>query len=186
MQFTILAFFSFINICLKGEGANTYSHGVALLIFCLRDMFISPPFYLSVALTRLLLNSSHLSLLWQFTSASWYLKVFQLVFPTSCQLQNKVALSGGKGRILSASPFPLKLKHLRDNWTAFRFPYHPAFSSDGAYHEHTVLLMTSICCYGNSGGITDSAQWLYCRRNGQGFRENLIKTESCQFWTVER
>lgn len=55
-QFTILTFFNLINICLKGEGQIHTLMVVAFLIFCLRDMFISPPFYLPVALTRLLLN----------------------------------------------------------------------------------------------------------------------------------
>lgn len=106
---------------------------------------------------------SHLSLLWQFPSTSRYLRLFQLLFSTSCQLQNKVALFGGKGRILSKCLLSL---WSQSTWETIElllgFLYHPAFSSDGSCHEHTVLLMTSICCYGNSGSITDSAQWLYC------------------------
>lgn len=55
-QFTMLTFFNFINICTKGEG-RIHALTVWLLIFCLRDVFVSPPFYLPVALTQLLLNS---------------------------------------------------------------------------------------------------------------------------------
>lgn len=162
MQFTTWTFFNLINICIKGEGQI---HPLAVWRFlfsawetCSFPSFLSPC-CLDTAASELVLISPRCD---SSLALHGTRRLFQLLFSTSCQLQNKAALSGGGWSPFSASPLPLKLQHLRDSWTAFRFPYHPAFSSDGSCHEHTILLMTSICCYGNSGAITNSAQWLYC------------------------
>lgn len=189
MQFTTWTFFNLINICIKGEGQI---HPLAVWRFlfsawetCSFPSFLSPC-CLDTAASELVLISPRCdsSLALHGTGDS-----FNSYFPpaVSCRIR---LLCLGEGGVLSQR---LLFLWSYSTWgtvelllgfltTQLSLLMDPAMSTLSCWWHRFVAMEIVVLSQIQPSDFTAGS----CRRNGQGFRENLIKTESCQFWTVER
>lgn len=159
MQFTILPFFSFINICIKGEG-QTHTLTVWRFLFSAWETCSFPPLFISLLpwhdcfWTPLISPCCDSSLA---RHGTW--KSFSSYFPPAVSCKIRLLCLGERVE----SFLSLLFLWSWSTWRTIELLLGFLTTQLSLLMEptvNTVLLTTSICCYGNSGGITDSAQWL--------------------------